>query len=231
MKTKTIFTLLLAFFSFTFLLAQEGKEEMKLLFHPKDGHQKIANGGYGAFSIGWTQINGQGAILLGGRAAWIANHYLAFGLAGSGFFNDFYNGNSYRPEEYFLAGGYGGLLIEPILMPMKPVHVSFPIIFGAGGVTAAPPGSWDGYNHGGGYYYDNYYYDTDAFFVFQPGLEVEFNIVKFFRIALGASYRFTDGINLQYKYFDNNNVEKTVIVDSKALNAFNASITFKFGWF
>jgi len=232
MKTKTIITLLLALFSFTFLLAQEGDEEMKLLFHKKDksGNQKIANGGYGAFSIGWTQIEGKSAVLIGGRAAWIANHHFALGLAGGGFFNDFYNGNKYKPEAYFLAGGYGGLLVEPILMPMKPIHVSFPVLFGAGGVTAAPPGGWDNYNHGG-YYYNDYYYDTDFFFVFQPGVEVEFNIVKFFRIALGASYRLTDGINLRYKYFDDNNVEQIIVVDNKALNAFNASITFKFGWF
>jgi len=50
----------------------------------------------------------------------------------------------------------------------------------------------------------NYYYDSDAFLVFEPGVDVEFNIVKFFRIAIGASYRLTNGINLRYKYLDNN---------------------------
>jgi len=232
MKTKTIITLVLAFLFTAVLQAQENDEEMKLLFHKKDkpANEKIANGGYGAISLGWTQIDGKSTMLIGARAAWIANHHFALGFAGNGFFNDFYNGDNSNPEDYFLAGGYGGILIEPIILPMSPVHVSFPIILGAGGVTAAPPGNWDEYDDNGNYN-DNYYYDTDFYFVVQPGVEAEFNIVKFFRIAVGASYRFTDGINLRYKYFDATNVEQTTVIDKNALNGFNANITFKFGWF
>ncbi len=230
MKSKTILTLIAALFAFAVVQAQGNDEEMQLLFHKKDKESsgRFDNGGYGAFSIGWTQIDGRSAVNMGARVAWIANHHFALGLAGSGFFNDFYKGNSPAPQDYFLAGGYGGILVEPIVAPMKPVHVSFPVIFGAGGVTANPSGGWDRYPHGG-YNYD--YYDFDTFFMIQPGVEVEFNIAKFLRIALGGSYRFTDGINLQYKYFDDTNLEQTIVVDSKALNAFNANITFKFGWF
>jgi len=233
MTTKTIITLVLAFLFSSFLQAQENDEEMRLLFNKKDKpeNEKIDNGGYGAISFGWTQIEGKNAMLIGARAAWIANHHFALGFAGNGFFNDFYNGDTYKPDEYFLAGGYGGILVEPIILPMSPVHVSFPILFGMGGVTAAPPGNWDEYDPHGGYYYDNYYYDTDFFFVFQPGVEAEFNITKFFRIAVGGSYRLTDGINLRYKYFDSNNEEQIISVSSNALNSFNANITFKFGWF
>ena len=231
MKTKSIITIILAFLFVAVLQAQQNDEEMKLLFNKKDkeGREKIANGGYGGISFGWTQIDGKGAMIIGARAAWIANHHFALGFAGNGFFSDFYNGEDYNPADYFLAGGYGGILIEPIFFPMAPVHFSIPIIFGAGGVTAAPSGGWD--THNDPYYYNNYYYDSDAFFVFQPGIEAEFNIVKFFRIGVGASYRFTDGINLSYKYFDANNVEQTTVIDKNALNGFNANITLKFGWF
>ena len=231
MKTKSIITIILAFLFSAMLQAQQNDEEMKLLFHKKDkpAHERIANGGYGAISFGWTQLEGKSAVLIGARAAWIANHHFALGFAGNGFFNDFYNGDTYQPEEYFLAGGYGGILIEPIIFPMSPVHVSFPVIFGFGGVTAAPSGGWDNYDDP--YYYDNYYYDSDAFFVVQPGIEAEFNIVKFFRIAVGASYRFTDGINLSYKYLDSNNQEHITHINKNALNSFNANITLKFGWF
>jgi len=229
MKKKTVLILLIALFTGSLIQAQNDNEEMKMLFHPKKDGQKMANGGYGAFTVGWTQIEGKSAVIIGGRAAWIANHHFALGVAGNGFFNDFYNGGTDSPESYFLAGGYGGLLIEPIVAPMSPLHVSFPVIFGMGGVTASPYGA-DYYPHGG-YYYDNYYYDTDAFFVFQPGVELEFNIIKFFRVAVGASYRLTDGINLQYKYLDNANTERVTQISSTALNGFNAAITFKFGWF
>ena len=40
-----------------------------------------------------------------------------------------------HPLNYTLAGGYGGIFIEPILGGTKPVHVSFPVLFGVGGVT------------------------------------------------------------------------------------------------
>ncbi len=232
MKTKTIITLILAFLFAAILQAQQNDEEMKLLFHKKDkpANEKIANGGYGALTLGWTQVEGKSAMLIGARAAWIANHHFALGFAGNGFFNDFYNGGDNNPEDYILAGGYGGILIEPIFFPMAPIHFSIPIIFGAGGVTAAPSGGWDNYNDP--YYYNNYYYSSDAFFVVQPGIEAEFNIVKFFRIAVGASYRLTSGINLDYKYFDEDGNEQTAPpIDKNALNGFNANITFKFGWF
>jgi len=80
MKLKTIITLVLAFLFTTVLQAQENDEEMRLLFHKKDkpANEKIHNGGYGAISLGWTQIDGQSAMLVGARAAWIANHHFAW---------------------------------------------------------------------------------------------------------------------------------------------------------
>lgn len=227
MKTKSIIALLLAIFSVALIHAQQNDEEMKLLFNKKDkpGHEKIANGGYGSFSVGWTQINKKGTAFFGARAAWIANHHFALGLGGSAFLSDFNGNQSNNPKDYFLAGGYGGLLFEPIVAPMSPVHVSFPIILGVGGVAANPVNGWDNYN------YNYYYYDTDVYFVFEPGVDLEFNIVKFFRVALGASYRFTNGVNLQYKYLDEFGSEQVINIDKNALDSFTFDISFKFGWF
>lgn len=228
MKTIKILSLLVAIFAVTIGMAQDSTYQMKTLFPKKEKANKPANGGYGSFSIGYTNINDQGAIILGGRGAWIADHHFALGLMGYGFFSNLEGDKDYanNPAEYYLAGGYGGLFFEPIVAPNKPVHVSFPILLGAGGVTAA---NYDYYN---GYYYNNnFYYNSDWFFVFEPGVDLEFNIVKFFRVALGVSYRLTNGIDLQYKYFDNANVEQVIDVPSNALNAFNYNITFKFGWF
>ena len=113
-------------------------------------------------------------------------------------------------------------------MPNKPVHVSFPVILGVGGISAVESNSWES-SH-----YDKnttYYYDSDAFLVLEPGVDVEFNITKFFRLALGASYRLTSDINLRYKYLDNNYDEHIIQVDRNALNSFTFDIGFKFGWF
>ena len=237
MKTKTIFTLLIAFLSVVSLQAQEGDEEMKMLFKKKDksGNEKMANGGYGSFSIGYTQIDNKDAMLLGGRVAWIANHRFALGLAGRGFFNNLdsksYYDNNYDPNKdpnYALAGGYGGVFFEPIVAWSSPVHVSFPILVGFGGVTATPV-NWESYGSGS-YYPNNYYYNVDGFFVFEPGVDLEFNITKFFRIALGGSYRYTSDVYLVHKYYLDG-VEQTVKIPNNALRNFNVDISFKFGWF
>lgn len=231
MKTIKILALIVVILASSTLFAQDDNEEMKILFPKKENpNQAVSNGGYGAFSVGYTNINKQSAMIIGGRAAWIANHHFALGLIGYGFFSSIDNSyNSYEdPSQYFLAGGYGGLLFEPIVAPNSPVHVSFPMLIGAGGATAS---NWNYNNYNYNYNYNNYYYNADAFFVFEPGVDVEFNIVKFFRVGLGVSYRLTSNINLQYKYFDDANVEQVIYVPKNALNAFNYNITFKFGWF
>lgn len=224
-KSNLILLTLFLFGATAISLAQED-EEMKLLFKPK--HDKSTNGGYGAFQFGWTQLNGKNAITVGGRGAWVANHYFALGLAGNGFFSDSYELPNKANNSYALYGGYGGVLIEPIVASMSTVHVSFPIIFGAGGVVAS---SYDMYYPGGGYYHSNYYEDVDPFFIFQPGVEMEINIVKFFRLALGISYKLTSGIDLQYKYFDDFNEPQVVKIDKKAMDGLVATLTFKFGKF
>jgi hypothetical protein len=234
MKTIKILSVLVAVFAISFGMAQDNGDQMKTLFPKKNKAEKAANGGYGSFSVGYTNLNDHATMLIGGRAAWIADHHFALGIAGAGFFSSIDNSYNYYedPSEYYLAGGYGGLLIEPIVAPNYPVHVSFPILIGGGGVTAA---NWNYTNYN--YNYNNYYYNTDGFFVFEPGVDVEFNVVKFFRVALGVSYRITSEINLFYKYFNEYGEEVVIGPDSPVnptptnLNAFNYSISFKFGWF
>ena len=228
MKTKVALTFLITFFITGMITAQEEQtekkaEEMKLLFKTKN--DKMDNGGYGAFQLGWTQIDGKSAITFGGSGAWVANHYFGLGLAGNGFYVDPSNSQQDDPSAYMLWGGYGGILMEPVIFPNALVHVSFPIIVGAGGIGASSANYYfPDYNY---YYYD----EVDPFFIFQPGVNVEFNIIKFFRLALGVSYKLTDGINLQYRYLDDAREPQVVNIDSKAMDGLNVTLTFKFGKF
>jgi opacity protein-like surface antigen len=203
------------------LLAQEGEEnqadikprrnpgEVQTLFDPHSG-----SGGYGAFTIGYTQINQQDAILIGGRGEWVIGHGFGLGLGGYGFIND----PIYNPIDelnYSLAGGYGGLMLEPILFGWFPVHLSFPILVGAGGVAnTSYSANWsDPYE-----YYDGYVEEATAFFVAEFGAEVEFNLVRFFRLAVFGSYRYTSDIIMEDTPVD-------------ALRGWSAGMTFKFGSF
>lgn len=176
--------------------------------------KKKSNGGYGALNVGYTQIDGKDALISGVRGAFIFDHSFAIGLGGYGFVNNFdydsYHNNN--PEErHSMAGGYGGIFIEPIVWGKKPVHLSFPILIGMGGV-ALVNNSWGWGN------YDDYKYSDDLFFVLEPAVELEFNLARFFRLALAASYRFTSDIEM-YE------------TDKDVLNGFNFGATFKFGKF
>jgi hypothetical protein len=150
-----------------------------------------SNGGYGALSFNYTQIDGKDAFLMGARGSWIIDHSFAIGLGGCGFVNDV-NYHSWLHNELNnnLAGGYGGLYLEPILAPRMPVHISFPILLGVGGISKVQDaGNWD-----------NLLFDdteSDAFLVFEPSVELEFNMTRHLRLAGSIGYRYTSDVQLQ----------------------------------
>ncbi|HYQ58302.1 MAG TPA: hypothetical protein VEP89_13255 [Draconibacterium sp.] len=212
MRTLTILAVLLMAAGFASAQDDYYNDEVQTIF---SNHK--SNGGYGAFTLGYTQIDGRDAMVAGARGAFIFNHSFALGIAGYGFVNDL-DINDYQytiDNRLFLAGGYGGLFFEPIVGGTKPVHVSFPILVGMGGISLIEQGRYDwNWDH----YHDYHEYDTDLFFVFEPGVELEFNLARFFRMATYASYRLTSDIEL---YDTNRDV----------LRGFNVGMTFKFGKF
>lgn len=214
MRMNKILTIVVSIMLAANISAQENQNEYKTIFNKKDD-KRVDHGGYGSFGIGYTQIDGKNAMQLSFKGAWVIDHHIALGLAGYSFFNNL-DKKSANSNEYFLAGGYGGFYFEPIVAPQSPIHISFPILIGGGGVSAIP----DDYND---WEYGRYKYDYDIFFVFEPGVEIEFNVVKFFRLSVGASYRLTNGIILNYPLGNE--------VDANALDGFNFYMIFKFGKF
>ena len=176
------------------------------------GNKKISHGGYGAITIGYSLIDEEDAFITGGRGAWIIGHSFAIGLGGYGFGNDLYLDNVSGSQEYSLEGGYGGLILEPIVLPKFPIHLSFPVLLGAGGVAYIKSTYWDEFDS------DINTEDSDAFLVAEPCVELEMNLLKFVRVAIGASYRYTTYIHI-------------VNENSNVLNGFNAGLTLKFGKF
>ena len=207
---KKYITLLLIICVIPFASAQDENEEFKTLF----GDGNISHGGYGAVSINYSQIDGKDAIMMGGRGAWVIGHSFAIGFAGTGFLNDYhFNPDLAGGRNVNLAGGYGGLLLEPIILPRFPVHLSIPMLIGVGGVaytTSYNPYEWD----------ESHYYVEEAtsFMVFEPGVELEINVVRFFRLAIGGYYRLTSKVQL----YD---------TPEDVLKGFSGGITLKFGKF
>jgi hypothetical protein len=188
---KKITMLLLLAVTSTFAFSQDEKNyednEIRTIFSKHKG-----TGAYGAFSFGYSQIDGKEAFISGARAAFILNHSLAIGVGGYGFVNDldYKDIINDQPVSVGLAGGYGGLIIEPIIASRFPVHVSFPVLIGIGGVSLVEENDW----------WDHYYqYNTneDVFLVLEPSAELELNLAKFFRLAAFVSYRFTTDVEIE----------------------------------
>lgn len=164
---------------------------------------------------GYTEIDGDAAILMGGRLTYYIKPSFGIGLAGNAFqtsrrLDEVLNGN-FRP-----AGGYGGLLLEYSLMPWKRVHLNFPLVIGGGGIlyserdpqTVLPT------------------IETSmALFVVEQSLEVEVNLLKFLKVGVGASYRYASNTGLNY----NNGGER--IISNQALTGLSFGITVKGGIF
>ncbi len=186
----------------------ERQDEVMTLF----GDHYVSHGGYGAITIGYSLIDNMDAIMIGGRGAWIIGHWFAIGFGGLGFFNDLH----YNPDlaqNVNLTGGYGGLILEPIILPRIPIHISTPVLFGVGGLAYMS-------SYGSAGWEDPNFLTEDAtsFVIIEPGVDVELNIVKFFRLALGVSYKYTSEINL----YD---------TPPDVLNGLTYNISLKFGKF
>ncbi|WP_420384770.1 hypothetical protein [Roseivirga sp.] len=200
------------FFGALNLQAQDDPQKMRTLFN--NGGIR-SNGGYGAVTVGYTQIANADAITIGGQGAWLINHQFGIGLAGTGFITErAYDAN--LDNRYLTTGGYGGLMLEFIAMPHSPVHLSFPVTIGAGGISYVQSNrDFD--------FYDSE--DSQAFFVVEPGVDIEFNLLPFVRFGLGVKYRVTSDIDLTY--LDSG----ARILEQDAMTGFSTSFNLKFGKF
>lgn len=195
--------------------AQEHKE-IRTIFNSYDDF-----GTYFAFSAkGGYYKNDKPFGGFGMQAGVVYNHFIAVGLFGEGFFYQ-PSWDEYLDDNYSLQGGYGGIFIQPIIFGTFPIHFSAPISFGIGGAGYVLQNeSSDGYYSGSEYTEDN-----SLFFLVEPGLEIEFNIFRHFRMSLGAYYKLTRDLDLRYRASNN------LIYPVDALDGLTVGISFKFGKF
>jgi hypothetical protein len=104
--------------------------------------------------------------------------------------------------------------IEPIVMPNYPVHISFPILLGVGGVSYVTEDM--NFDH-------NMIQESQAFLIAEPAAEIELNLTRNFRLAIGATYKFTSPFEVS--------IAGSPTVSSNALEGFSYMMTFKFGRF
>ncbi len=180
--------------------------EMKTIFRP--GRKQ---GFYGSMSTGYSPIDNKDGLTFSARGTWLIDRSFGLGFGGTGFRNNLEQLDSWpvyssSSAGKTLTGGYAGLIVEPILLPRLPVHLSFPVLLGLGAVSTYDPLLY------------HYYQIDDLFFVAEPHVELEFNLTCFTRVALYGSYRFTSSLRID-------NVSKT------ALNGYSAGLILKLGLF
>ncbi|MCB0738823.1 MAG: hypothetical protein KDC92_15025 [Bacteroidetes bacterium] len=138
-----------------------------------------------AYDNFFTRINGEESFYSGGRGGFTFNNYLFVGMGGYGLINNAVLRDwILEGEDLYMESGFGGLIIEPTLFPIQPVHVTFPLMVGPG--VAVFRERSNGYN----------WLDRDMFWAFNGGVQLEMNVTKWFRIGGGAHYMFTEGLNL-----------------------------------
>jgi hypothetical protein len=169
--------------------------------------QETEVGGFFTIESKKTEIKDAFTLFIGGRAALLVGRNWAFGAGGYGVVND------PIPEEFKdeglvkLRGYYGGFILEYIAWPEKVVHVAFPVLVGAGKVEYK--GSYRDSKTGD---------DSDTYFILEPGLNIQFNVMRFWRMDLGATYRYVSGCELGD-------------VNDNDLSGMVGSLTFRFGKF
>lgn len=185
---------------------------------------EVDHGGFGGPVVKMTRINGADALLVGARGGWIINHTFVIGLGGYGLVTDIV------PKTPGLFGtdrlllGYGGLELEFIMASDEVVHVTFPVLIGAGAVgyrSAIFDDDWGLNLH---LSFDQRY---DTFFVIEPAVNVELNVASFFRIAAGVSYRHVTGVNAPVDAFGT----PRPLTTNADLRGVSGMLVFKFGSF
>ena len=173
--------------------------------------------GFGAMDLKVGDFIGERALLMGAYGGFIINRRYLLGLAGYGLLTEVQFDGTIPGETtnkpLNLHGGYGGVLIGWTIAPRELIHISLPVILGVGAVEVSDED----------FFVNNpadseFTIENSAFFIVEPGIELEFNITKFFRVGAGATYRHIAGTEL------------TNIADGD-LKGFSGLISFRFGRF
>lgn len=190
--------------------------EMQTVFG-KDGKPDV--GWFIGIESGYSQFDNRDVWLGGMNFGMIIDHRLSIGLAGQGWYNreEMYFPDATDTAGAYLEGGYGGLLLEYTLFPKSAVHLTFPVLIGGGAVSYVSKNEY--------LEWDEDEWDThhvvladDVFFVIEPGVRAEINVLSFMRLNAGISYRYTDNFQL-------------VNTSNDLMNNFSATVGLKFGKF
>ena len=173
--------------------------------------------GFGAADLKVGDFIDERGLLVGAYGGFIINRRYLFGIAGYGLVTEVeFDGTipgETTSKPLNLYGGYGGVMIGATIAPKELIHLSIPIILGAGSLEVSDKDFFTNNPADSEFTVEN-----SVFFVIEPGLELEFNITKYFRVGAGATYRYVTGSEL-------------LNITDEDVSGFNGMISFRFGRF
>lgn len=150
-------------------------------------------GGFFSAKIQAGPVASQSAVFTSLRGGVSFDRTLSIGGAYSLTINDF-TPSSESEEAVYLDMRMGGLLVEYSLNPDKLVHLTFPLILGAGEAEL----DW---REGAPAYGSDPPFGEANFFFLEPGAALEVNLLPFLQLQGGFSYRLIPG-QVDYRGLD-----------------------------
>jgi len=212
--------ILIAVLAISNLSAQE-QDEMRYLFGNKD----FRISGFGAPITEFSSFDGNFAVSSGGGGAAIFDNKFFIGGYGMGmttihnYPNVYSENGNLQADHLQVSFGHGGLWTGYNFMPNNPIH--FVLSLKAGGGAASLINTEFDFED-----IEQYY---DYVGVLQPQIDVELNLLRWFKISFGAGYRYVMGIGDETYY--NSDLEEVRYFDKNDFNSPYGSITFLFGGF
>jgi hypothetical protein len=173
-----------------------------------------SGGKYGSLSLGYSGIDSRKTLVFGQKVTWLPVRSVGVGMGINEFLSE-YRHDAITDRDIFLMGGYGGMYIEPIVLPRMPIHASFPVLMGVGGISQMYSDEE--------FLISNMFDEFQTFLILEPGAEIELNLTKHMRLAAGITYRFTTPFELKSS--------ESYITDIKSLRSLTFKLLFKFGRF
>jgi hypothetical protein len=195
MKT-IITTVLLTFFAWTQVFAQtrNNVNEVQTLF---GGGAKVT-GWFIDFGTSYSKLNGQTTYLPSFGGGVLMNEKFKIGLMGKTLscHETYLQYDNLFDEPVYLVGGYGGLFFEASPIDNKLIHISFPLIAGAGGAEYLTVNTYPEMEDEDELDYCRRRQSFSPYWVIEPGANIEVNVTGFMRIYAGYSYRWLLGLDL-----------------------------------
>jgi hypothetical protein len=216
---KKIITLLFLALIVQVSIAQEKDEKIK----EEDSMQTLFTkdnlkftGGYLSPIVKVGDVYEDISLFVGGKMGFTFNEHFTIGLAGFGLTtNSNFDINNNPLDPASIRMGYGGLNLEYTFFSNKKIHFTIPVMIGAAGISVYE----DNDDNNGDFLFDNYNkIENSAAFVVEPGVNIELNLFKFFRLNIGAAYRLVEGTALEY-------------LSDEDLSDLTFNVGFKFGFF